>query len=102
MGYYGITRDVIADSLEAIADALAGTEKTSYTGNQDRVRHALDRIAEYFGDNTPATGTSIPEPKEADKGKYLMVDSTTGKPVWSNLPAPSNDNGTAPSNDNGG
>ena len=92
MSFIGRPNDSIIDYVVAIADALAGTESPAYTGNDDRLRHALYRIGDYFGKNAPASGASIPEPKDADKGKYLKVDSSTGKPVWADLPA-NNDNG---------
>lgn len=67
--------DVVVAHLEAIADAICGTEQTTYTGRSDRLRHALERLAEFFDDNTIATGASLPEVKVADAGKILSVGS---------------------------
>ena len=66
--------DVIVVHLEAIADAICGQEETAYTGTQNRLYHALERLAEFFGDNTIATGASLPEVKATDVGKVLTVN----------------------------
>ena len=67
----GVPYNACLDSLARIAKALDGNNETSASGN--RLNDLLDRIADYFEENKPATGASLPAVKAADNGKVLKV-----------------------------
>jgi len=56
--------DTLVTSLETIANSLCG-EETSYEGNEDRVRHAVGRIADHYefagvvANQADSTATSV-------------------------------------------
>lgn len=63
--------DLVIERLEALADAICGEEETAYTGPEDRVRHALNRMVDQY---QKAAG-SLPEVSKTDAGKILKVNS---------------------------
>lgn len=61
--------DVLIDHVVAIADAIDGGEKEATNG--DRLRDALGRIAEFYGEN-PA-GHTLPNQEASTAGSYTAL-----------------------------
>lgn len=69
---YDLPNDRERNALLRIAAAITGTNSES-NANGNRIAGALERLADWFENNTLATGASLPTVTADDNGSTLTV-----------------------------